>query len=82
MSRTRRSLLPIDWLLLDRLITMRTKRARTSASQRSSNQKFAFHLSPQATQSLSNTLILISALLILMLLSVSHMYLIIFIDSN
>jgi hypothetical protein len=58
---------------------MRTDRVRTHLSQRSTKQKLDFQLSPQATRSLSNTLILTLSLLILMMLSVSHIYFLILI---
>lgn len=61
---------------------MRKKQLAIYSSQRSIRQNTNYSLTPQAAYGLSNTLILTIGLGIAMLLSVSHIYLLILIQSN
>jgi hypothetical protein len=61
---------------------MKTRQLTAHSSQRLVRQKLNYQISPQSVQSLSNTLILILGLPIAMLLTVSHIYFLILIQSG
>jgi hypothetical protein len=61
---------------------MRKKQLAIYSSQRLIRPNPNYYITPQAAQGLSNTLILTVGLGIAMLLSVSHIYLLILIQSN